>query len=181
MRFIKLILASFLLFLLSSCASVYDVYSDYERYVDLSKYKTYKVLNHNDDFPFGTNPINRQRIERSIDRELTYLGYQHSEDPDLLVSFFVKEKTVRKVYAYRTFYRRWNHPIWLAVDEYEQGTLIVDLIDNKTEQVVWHGAISKSSFANMRFDQDDVDNAVQSMFEKFQKDIKYYRSVAARY
>jgi len=181
MKYFNILILSTTLFLLSSCANIYDVYSDYENYVDLSQYQSYKVLDHNADFPFGTNPINRQRIERAIDSELSLLGYTFSEEPDLLVSFFIKEKTVRKLYTYRSFYRRWNHPVWIAVDEYKQGALVVDLIDNKTEQVVWHGAISSAAFTDMRFNEEDVHDAVELMFDKFKQDAKHYQPVAARY
>jgi len=179
MKYIRYILPLAVIFLISSCATNKYVASDYERYVDLSVYKSYKILKHKPGFPIGTNPINTQRIERAIDREMGYLGFtQMDEEPDLIVSFFVKERTVREVYHYRNFYRRWNHPIWIAVDEYSIGTLVVDLIDRETEQVVWHGATSTNRFDDLRIPQEEVYDSVRAIFNRFEKDMHNYRPIS---
>jgi hypothetical protein len=79
-------------FLFTACAPTYHITSDYERGVNFSAYSTYQLLQHKEEFKVGVNPINRQRIERAILREMDVLGYRTAAYPDLLVAFFCKNQ-----------------------------------------------------------------------------------------
>ena len=51
------------------------------------------MLDQKGAFPADANPINRQRLEKAIINKMKELNYQESENPDLLVTFFVKKET----------------------------------------------------------------------------------------
>ena len=110
---IPIFLLMAMIFLLTSCTSSYHIYSDYERKVDFTEFKTYKVVNHENGFPVGASPIDKQRIRRAINYEMQAIGYQPSENPDLLVSWFVKIEDRKGVNIYRDYYGRWRYRQYL--------------------------------------------------------------------
>lgn len=166
----NLMLISLISFLFTACAPTYHISSDYERGVDFSAYKTYQMLQHKEEFEAGINPINRQRIERAIQREMDILGYHTATYPDLLVAFFVKTKRVREYDYYRPFYDRWGYPGWTHVYEYEAGTLVIDLIDREKKEVVWHGAASGRIYENMNNIEEEINKVVRQLFERYHEE-----------
>ncbi len=168
-----------ILFVLSGCTTNYWVISDYEREVDFNMYKTYEVYNHANGFPKGANPINKQRIERAIKKEMIELGYEASEEPDLLVSWYVTVEDKRVMDVYRDFYHRWAYYA-VNVYEYQEGTLVIDMIDRKKNEVVWHGKTSERVYEGMPNVDKKIKKAVQSMLEKYAKDVKLNKVYASK-
>lgn len=97
--------------------------------------------------------ITDRRITRALESRLAESGLQKDDaTPDCIVTFFTTSKTKTEVndlsmaggYAYRRGpYRGWAGYSHYSVDQYEEGTLIVDIIDAETKQMVWRGADSK--------------------------------------
>lgn len=142
--------------------------SDYDRSVDFGQYKSYAFTR--PDIRTGKNPIYSspllmQHIQGNLGRELTNRGLtQQAANPDLLVKVHTytenKTRTVMHSPSYAPFFPyRWGFapyrfgylPYWggyyggwnqrLYQENYTQGTLLVDMIDAKTKQLVWRGAI----------------------------------------
>lgn len=179
MKIQKMLLLSFVAFLFASCATTYSVTSDYEKGVNFSSYKTFQILKQKKGFPVGANPINKQRIDRAILKEMNEFGFDTSKDPDLLVSWFVKVKTIKEMNVYHDYYGRWRGRNWVEVNEYDEGTLIIDLVDRKSKQVVWHGVTSGRVYENMPDVENEINEAVKALFEKFAKDAKLSRTYAS--
>jgi len=170
---------SFLIFGIAACATTTRIASDYERGVDFSKYQTYQLLKHKPDFSYGMNPINQQRIERAIQREMMALGYKVRPNPDLIVACFVKEKLIRQEdHYYQGYYRGWGFPIWVDINHYKEGTLIIDLIDRENKQVVWHGAATERVSDDMRNVEENINKTVQALFEQYYEDSHQATGVA---
>lgn len=74
-----------LLFVLTSCASIY-VTHDYEKTVDFNNYKTY---NYYANVETGMSQLDDKRLFNALDKALQSRGYQLSETPD----FFIDIKT----------------------------------------------------------------------------------------
>jgi len=179
MNFKKIMPLSFLIFGIAACATTTRIASDYERGVDFSKYQTYQLLKHKPDFSYGMNPINQQRIERAIQREMMALGYKVSPNPDLIVACFVKEKLIRQEdHYYQGYYRGWGFPIWVDINHYKEGTLIIDLIDRENKQVVWHGAATERVSDDMRNVEENINKTVQALFEQYYEDSHQATGVA---
>ena len=125
------------------------------------------------------NPINQQRIERAIQFEMANLGYEVAQEPDMIIAYFVKEKNIREVnHYYRSYYGRWGFPVWVDVNEYKEGTLIIDLINRENKQVVWHGAAKGSIYDGMSNIEEKINEVVEELFEQFVEDANKSSSIA---
>jgi len=54
-----------------------------------------------------------------------------------------------------------------TVNTYEEGTLIVDLFDAKTQEAVWRGTATQDLSSNPEKQSKNIDKAVQKLFSKF--------------
>jgi len=170
MQTLKFLTMSFIIVLLSACGTTYSIISDREDGIDFDQYKTYLVLQHDHGFPTGANPINHQRIDRAIDANMQELGYLQEKNPDLLIAWFVKVETKKDVMTYQNYYRRWNVPTTINVYEYQEGSLVIDIIDPKIGQVVWHGKASDRVYDDMPNIDKKIKEVVKSMFRRYKKD-----------
>ncbi|MCW9036527.1 DUF4136 domain-containing protein [Altibacter sp.] len=139
LKFLPLIL----LFVVTSCTTV-RVATDYDREANFSTYNTYAFYKPGID-KAKISDLDKKRILRAIDTELMAKGMNKSESPDLLVSIFTKERERVDVYNNNFgFGWGWN-PWWFgngyntSVSTRTEGTLYIDLIDAKTNELVWQG------------------------------------------
>lgn len=134
-----------LLFILGSCSSV-RVNSDYDKNVDFSQYKSYAFHKTGID-KVEISDLDKKRILRAIETELTKKGMTKSETPDLLVNIFTKEREKVDVTQYNAGWGYgwgygWNPYLWggqTYVSTSTEGTLFIDLIDAKKKELVWQG------------------------------------------
>jgi hypothetical protein len=139
------ILPVFMILILSSCSSL-RVNSDYDKNVDFSQYKTYAFQKSGVD-KVEISDLDKRRILRAIDAEMTKKGYIKSETPDLLINIFTKEREQIDVNQYNTSWGYgwgwgWNPYLWggqTFVTSSTEGTLFIDLIDAKKKELVWQG------------------------------------------
>lgn len=133
------------LFILGSCSSI-KVYSDYDNKVNFNQYKTYAFHKKGID-RVELSDLDKKRILRAIDAELSKKGMMKSENPDLLVNIFTKEREQLNVdqfnvgWGYGWGYG-WNPYLWggrTYVTSSTEGTLYIDLIDAKKKELVWQG------------------------------------------
>lgn len=144
MKTIKL-LPLLLLFILSSCSSV-SVYSDFDKKVDFSPYKTYAFHKAGID-KVQISQLDKNRILNAIEIELSKKGMTKSENPDLLINFFTKEREQVDVNQYSHGWGYgwgygWNPYLWGGqpyVSTSIEGTLYIDLIDAKKKELIWQG------------------------------------------
>jgi len=144
MKTIKL-LPLLLLLILSSCSSV-NVYSDFDKKVDFSPYKTYAFHKTGID-KVQISQLDKNRILNAIDAELTKKGMTKSENPDLLINFFTKEREQVDVTQFNMGWGYgwgwgWNPYLWGGqnyVSTSTEGTLYIDLIDAKKKELIWQG------------------------------------------
>lgn len=146
-----LLLLSAVLF--TSCRSV-DVVADYDRQVNFDSYKSYAFYKTGID-QAQVSDLDKRRILKAIEYEMSQRGFQKSKDPDILVSIFTDEK--ERVNVYQNYPWGWGWggwgPYWggywggywgpgywgPAVSSYTEGALYIDLIDAKSKQLVWQG------------------------------------------
>ena len=134
-----------ILLFLSSCSSI-KVYSDYDRAVAFSQYKTFGFHKKGID-KAQISDLDKKRILRAIENELTKKGMTKSETPDLLVSIFNKEREQVDVVQYNAGWGYgwgwgWNPYLWggqTYVTTNIEGTLFIDLIDAQQKELVWQG------------------------------------------
>ncbi len=141
-----------LLLVFTSCTTV-RVATDYDRTVDFSKYNSYAFYKPGID-KVEISDLDKKRILRAIDAELAAKGMAKSDTPSLLVSFFTKERERINVYN-NNFGWGWGwNPWWYGgyygstVSRSTEGSLYIDLIDAKTNELVWQGIGSARLITN---------------------------------
>ncbi|HET8738087.1 MAG TPA: DUF4136 domain-containing protein [Pricia sp.] len=153
MKTLKLLVLPMLaLFFLGSCSSV-RVLSDYDRQANFDEYDSYAFFKTGID-KAQISDLDKKRILRAIEAEMSERGFTKSEDPDLLVSIFTKEKKEVDIYgnAYGWgggwgwspyYYGGWG-PGWgwgggPYASTSTEGSLYIDLIDADSKELVWQG------------------------------------------
>lgn len=162
-------------FLLSGCSTNYKILSDKEEGIDFSSYRSFKIFNHEHGFPKGANQINHQRIERAITNNLEALGYNETENPDVLIAWFVKVQTKTTYDVYNTYYQRWSPIQRVNIYNYKQGSLVIDIIDADTRQVIWHGRASDRVYDNMPNIDKKIKDVVKATFDQLCEDTNLTR------
>ena len=125
---------------LASCSSV-RVNADYDKKATFTNYKTYAYLKSGID-KAEISDLDKKRILHSIDEVMAIKGFSKSENPDVLISIFTKERERVDIYQNYGFGWGWN-PWWgmgySNVTTTPEGTLFIDIIDAKTKELVWQG------------------------------------------
>lgn len=153
MKTIKII-PVLLFFILNSCGSTIDVYSDFDRTTDFSQYKTYNFHKKAIE-KVQISELDKRRILQAIEAELAKKGMTKSETPDLWVGIFTKEREEVDVnqyydgwgygwgygYGWRAY--GWGYPYYWGgyprVSTSVEGTLFIDFVDVKKNELVWQG------------------------------------------
>ena len=159
MKIFKGISALFLLILLSSCSTV-RVATDYDREANFNNYNTYAFFKPGID-KAEISDLDKKRILRAIDAELSAKGMVKNEEPALLVSIFTKERERIDVYN-NNFGWGWGwNPWWYGgafgstVSRSTEGSLYIDLIDAKTKELVWQGVGSAKLITSGNIDKKE--------------------------
>lgn len=135
------------LFFLMSCSSVY-VNTDYDKKADFASYKTY-AYNKTSIDKAEISDLDKKRILYAIDDVMPSKGFTKSENPDVLISIFTKESERVNVYNNMGWGFGYGYgwgwgPNWgmnySTTTTTPQGTLFIDIIDNKTKELVWQGS-----------------------------------------
>lgn len=147
--------------LLASCSTV-RVSSDYDQKVNFNEYQTYAFYKPGID-EADISDLDKKRILRAIDAEMSAKGFTKSENPAVLVSIFAKAQERVDVYQNNFGFGRfgfggfggfgwggfggfgWGGPWGLGggfgntVSTRTDGTLYIDIIDRANKQLVWQG------------------------------------------
>jgi len=137
-------------FVLSGCASGPSIHVDKDPVVDMSSYRTFAFFDRvaSDRGPYST--IMTRRIRQATQAELERLGYAYDErNPQLRVNFVLKIREKQEItgtaapgfYGFRAgVYRAWRgYPYDVKTVDYKAGTLGIDLVDARTNSLVWQG------------------------------------------
>lgn len=151
---------------------------------DMSAYGTFQIheIVDEDTDAANVNMDNVERIQASIASALEGLGYEQSDTPDLKVAMYLKiEKRQGQYPAYYTgpsyfghFYGynygpRYRKEVTL---EYNEGTLIVDLVDEADNELVWQGIIEDEFFPTKELTDADIRQTIGKLFKGFPERVK---------
>ena len=172
----KYLIIIFLLFLASGCSPAIQAYTDYDPDYDMWTYTSFdwsqKENIEQNQNPLYYNELNDKRIKKAVLKQLQKRSYQLTRNhPQLILHYhiIVEDKSVLVTepfgYAYGPYWmRRQQHQY-----TYTQGTLILDLMDTRINQLVWRGwAVTPLDGISAPEQIDDlIDTAVRKMFAKF--------------
>jgi hypothetical protein len=146
MKYIKFLLLA-LVIVFAACSSV-KVITDYDIKADFNAYKTYAFYKTGID-KAKISDLDKKRILRAIEAELSILGMIKSDNPDMLVSIFTKSREKVNVQQNNNFGYGfgwgWNPWMWngmdrnLNISQFTEGTLFIDFIDKDKKELFWQG------------------------------------------
>ena len=176
MRTLPLAAALLSLALLGACSSYhvtydYDVTASYGRYHTFDYYTSKKGTG-------GTTSLMDKRVRAAVEQELKAKGFamETKADPDFLVTYYpiVKNWKVRTTvrsgwgWGYRPFYGGVGVSS-SQVRNYKEGTIVIEIVDFKTNQMVWQGAAAGAltGLENPEDANEVVPKAVRDILAKF--------------
>ncbi len=174
-----------LMFFFIGCSTV-QVKTDFNPGTDFSGLKTYRWLGAQDD-PGNDVRINSELVVKTVqiavDNELMAKGFvkDDSGQPDFVVTWFGSiDKKIRsesmnhfyRPYGYGTLYRDpyWNsQPTTMNTVEYEQGSLIIDVLDPGRQTLLWRGFGSSRLKQNQSTSQvtNNLNSAIRRILTDF--------------
>lgn len=162
-----------------ACSGV-RVTTDYDPSADFTKLRSYAWLDDRSgvqgDRADVTSLLDR-RVRRSVDAELQRKGLSSvgRTEADVLVTYHLGVETKLDVntidtgYGYGRGAYRGGISTHTTVTEYQEGTLLIDVIDPKSKQLVWRGSgqsrLRRSSTPEQR--EQRIDEAVAQILESF--------------
>jgi hypothetical protein len=173
MRNLKFCFA-FLLLFVAAQAKAQKISTDFDPKATFTQYKTFMWIGHPH---VQEDPLMEQRIIDAISAALVAKGWQQvTEGADVGVMAHVATK---REYNLETFYsgfgggwgwRHWGGGFGEAIttpETYMVGTLVVDLFDGRTRQLIWRGFATDTLSDKPQKDTEKLNKAVQKMFKEF--------------
>lgn len=161
----------------AGCSSM-SVHHDVDKSADFSVYKTFRFTDSagvdtgadadqtdSKDSPMG-------HAESTTRELLVEKGLKFDPDnPDLLVTFHSGEENKIDVdgfgYSYSGEYSGWQDA-GIGIYPYKEGTLVVDLVDARTKNLVWRGSAQGVMYTGTKGQRNKlITKALNEMFEKY--------------
>lgn len=160
--------------LIFGCTSSPTVNTQSAPDLQLSNYKTFAFFSplSTDHSKYGS--LLSQRLKKNTRAALEAKGYVYDENnPQMLINFStdkVQKTDVDSMPSMSPWGAGWYSP-WggyndVYVNQYEEGTLVVDLIDAKQKQMIWQGTARAIVSKNQQTNSENIDTAITEMFNK---------------
>ncbi|HEX8174180.1 MAG TPA: DUF4136 domain-containing protein [Pyrinomonadaceae bacterium] len=162
----------FVLCVFIGLADAQSVQTDFDRSFDFSKLKTFNfaMQRRGAGDPLAKDSLNDGRIKTALGAHLMVSGFSMESvgKPDFAVAYYVtaRDKVDVQEYRFGPFLGRRD----IRVDQYTEGTLIVDIIDPATRKLVWRGYAS--SAIELKNVDEKINKAVEKLVKQFLKDTK---------
>jgi Domain of unknown function (DUF4136) len=154
-------------------ASAQQEKTDYDRSANFARYKTYSW-----EHVATKDPLNVDRIKHAVNAVFAARGWTLVDSsPDVAV---LAMEITRDQQTLNTFYdgfgggwgwRRFGGggfgEATTTTDTYKVGTVVVDLFDTKTKQLIWRGAASDTLSNNSDKNIKNLNESVDKMFKHF--------------
>lgn len=160
----------------TSCATTMTVSSHVERGLDFSPYRTF-AWGPADALPTGDprldqDPFFKDHLQGAVEKQLARRGLTLSVpgSSDLLIHYHANIRHRIDVNSADRAYGYCAAGQCPETIEYEAGTLVVDVIDGRTNRLIWRGWAQKS-VEDMLDDRDRmarvIDEAIARMIDRF--------------
>jgi len=164
-------ICSAFLLVIMGVAYAQHVQTDFDHQVNFSQYKTYSWQQIK-----SPNSLWDNRIKNSVDAQLAAKGWtQVASGGDVSL---VAMKTTQTERNLQTFYDgfgggwRWRGfggmgEATTTEQDYKEGTVVVDLYDSKTKQLIWRGSTEDTLSDKAAKNEKNLDKGVEKMFKDF--------------
>jgi len=156
---------------LVGAAFAQHVTTDFDHNANFSQYKTYSWQEIK-----PANSLWDARIKNAVDAQLAAKGWTQVEnDGDVSI---VAIKTTQTERTLQTFYDgmgggwRWRGfggmgEATTTEQDYKEGTLVVDLYDTNSKQLIWRGSAEDTLSDKAEKNEKNLDKGVAKMFKEF--------------
>jgi hypothetical protein len=156
----------------ASKSSAGEVKTDYDRNANFAQYKTYCW-----EQVKTKQPLDTDRIKSAVNSELTAKGWTQVNsggNVSIVAMEIAHDKQTLNTF-YEGFGGGWG---WrgfgggmgeatTTTETYRVGTLIIDLFDSSTKQLIWRGSSSDTLSKNSDKNIKNLDKDVEKMFKQF--------------
>lgn len=153
----------------AGCTSGPAVRVDKSPTANLAEYKTFGFYDHSSNDRGQYASIMTVRLQQATRAQLEKLGYTYdSHDPQLRVNFLVRVTDKQEIHTNPGLLYRPRIGGSLETVDYKAGTLNIDLVDVRTNALVWQGVaegrVSREATENPG---PAVDTVVAEIFQRF--------------
>jgi hypothetical protein len=162
-----------LFFVLTAASFAQQVKTDYDHNANFGQYKTYsweKVQTR--------DPLLVDRIKDAVNRTLTAKGWTQADSGGdvsiVAMEITQQQQTLNTFYdgfgggwGWRRFGGGGFGDATTTTETYQVGTLVVDLFDSKSKNLIWRSSSSDTLSNNANKNTKNLDKGVQKMFEHF--------------
>ena len=166
-----MIMLAMVLGLLAVSAAAQSVQSDFDRSFRFSELKSFSfaVQKRGATDPLAGDTLNDGRIRNGLESQLTANGFRmESEKADFVIAYYVTTKNKLNVQDFGYGPPRWFGSRDIRVNQYSEGTLMVDFIDVKSNQVIWRGRAVGT--LEMKGVEKKISKSVEKLVKQFVKD-----------
>jgi hypothetical protein len=162
------------------CAPSLKVTSDYDSAANFTQYKTFRMDKPTDASQQSVSQLNQERVFKAVRAEMLKKNFIESENADLIVHTVTVFKDMQSVssstnyYGYGGYYRPYGWGGGMAsghttynVQNYKDGSLIIEVVDASTKKLVWEGVGNKEIDKPSKNPEKDIPEAVASIMANF--------------
>jgi hypothetical protein len=162
-----------MMLLFAGTSSAQQVKTDYDRGVNFGQYKTYSW-----EQVKTKDALDVDRIKAAVNTALAAKGWTQVDSGGdvciMAVEITSNQQTLNTFYdgfgggwGWRRFGGGGFGEATTTTETYKVGTVVVDLFDHKTKQLVWRGSTSDTLSNNSDKNIKKLDKGVEKMFKKF--------------
>lgn len=160
------ICAAIVLAVMPACSSLATSF-DYDTSHEFGAPKSYAWIEKQD------NSIGMRRVRESVDKQLAARGFTQTESkPDFQIAAHLGTQEKLHVVDWGYSYPQrgyWHGSRDIDVYQYEEGSLVLDVIDPTKSELVWRGTASKAVDPSWTPEEREVEvrEAVQALLAEF--------------
>ncbi len=181
----KSTLLIFAAILLANTVKAQKVTVDYDKEADFTKYQSKSItfLGWQENSGRILNDLDKERMRKAFSGEFKSRGLEKGgEDADLAVTLYLVLTKKTSTTAYTTYYGgsgygRYYRGSWgwgngyasttYIESDYIQGTLVMDVFDNKTNQLIWQAVGSGTVKQDPKKREKGIPKLARKMMKKF--------------
>ncbi len=173
----------------TACGSSVSVTSDYDKTVDFATYKTFTYYGWADNSDQVLTSFDKERFETAFGNEFSNRGWTINQtNGDAIVSLYI---VVDQKTSYSSYTDHYNNGMYGGMyassygygrgygmgmgsstttttqNDYEVGTLIVDVFDAKTKKQIWQGIGKKTISENKKNREENINAGVAKIMAAF--------------
>lgn len=154
----------------TSCGTV-QVSTDYDRSVNFASYKTYSYHEKGLE-KLKVNDLDKKRLLTAIDTQMAAKGFTKvASGSDLIINLLTSSKEQVSVnnnnWGYGPYGYYGGYYGGSNVSSYQAGTIIIDIVDDQRNILVWQGVGSDFNLSNISAKAERIPKAIEEILAKF--------------